>query len=351
MTTQGDDTMDDDSLPGLLPAGYLDDVGSPEQVPPGEVGPVEPIAPPSLEDGRQRAGESSGPRYVSLGRSTMTHLRLEILLTVVGLLIGLGYGVVRSPTYNAQSRLIVGKNLSLTNVAAVAGLPSAEAEFAVNYSRLISTQTVIADASKRLGHPSYLGGSLTASPVPNSAIMVVYATASDSGSAVALANAGAQALVDAVNEINQGTTSTINSLLDQYQATQVAIGADGQQKTTIQAQITALGTPTSLNAGQLSSLQNQLVQVQAKINVQQLQASALDNQYQSQYSPVQAEAGVLQTTGDATYQGSNRRSSLEIGGIGGLAAGAIVGIAGGAYLDIRRSPRSRRRNRALRSPA
>jgi len=298
---------------------------------------------PSADDPsprRRPAPDQSGqaaryPSYVSLGRSTVNHLRLVITLSLVGLLLGALFGVLRPPRYSAEARLIVGKGVNITNEAAIAGLAPAEAQFAADYSRLISTQNTMNDVAAKLGRRGSIGGSVTASPIPNSNFIRVDAKAGSQEGALAIANAGAAAIVNQVNLLDNENQSALNSLLEQYQQTQVLIGQYNQQRATLQAQIAAGGPATA-------SLENQLIQLNSQINLQTLKANALQSQYQAQYSPVLQEEQVVTLAGLALPLGSDRKTFLEIGVAAGLLGGFIVGVALAAMSDMRRPRTSRR---------
>jgi hypothetical protein len=48
---------------------------------------------------------------------------------------------------------------------------------------------------------------------------------------------------------------------------------------------------------------------------------------------------MVQPVGQATYTGSNRASYAEAAGLGGAVAGLVVGLAGAAFIDSRKSRR------------
>ena len=278
---------------------------------------------------RRRVIRARGADYVSLGRSAAAHLRLILAIAVAGFVLGLAFGVVRPPTYKAEARLIVGKSISITNVAATAGLPAAAAQFASDYARLAGTEAVSSDAATRLGHRGTLGGSLSASPIPDSPIIRVDASASSTAAATALANAGAQAIIDQVDAINQSNSANLNDLTSSYGQIEFKLFEDTQQVNTLQAEVNA-GGPRA------SSLETQLNLAKAAVATDTLESQAVQAQYDNQYSPVQEDAQVVSLASKAANQGSDRKSYLEIGVVGGALGGLIVGIAVAALIDLRR---------------
>lgn len=265
--------------------------------------------------------EPEAPRYISVGTSALTHLRLVVRVAGAGLVLGLLFAIVRPPVYSAEAPLIVGQGANLTNLAAAAGLEPAEESLAADYSRLVT-------APGFSGHVGKVDGSLTASPIPNSTIIQVDATASSKNGALALATHGADALVKVVDTINGGNKAALNSLLSQYQATQVAIAQYDQARSILQGEIAA-GGPNVLSENV------QLSQLEAQIDAAELEANAEQAQYQATYSPVQAEEATVQTAGPTVYKGTDRLTYLEIGIMAGLLGGLLIGIALAVLADMR----------------
>lgn len=274
-------------------------------------------------------GES---QYVSLGHSTARHLRLILVVALVGLVIGVAYARLRAPSYHAEARIVVGTNASLANVEASAGLPAAEDEFASEYARLISSSTVKADVAKRL-HERNVSGALTASPIPDSPIIRVDASSASAAESLRLAQVGAQALIATVDEFNRANASTVASLLSLYVRTEKDLDAAQASEAALRARINT--TPTDDTATR-QSLNAQLATVEAEVASDQLQATALDNQYEAEYSPSQQEEDTVKLSGVAVSTGDNRKAFLEIGVLAGLMGGAVIGLAAAVAVDMRR---------------
>ncbi len=278
------------------------------------------------------------------GRSALLHWPLVAVLAILGLVVGAAAGYVRPPTFQASASLYVGKTLALNNTAAIPGLADAATQIAGDYARLINTSTVVQNTEQLLGRGD-LGGTLTASQIPNSPQIVVHATASSSDTAVKLASAGSRALVNAVNQLNQSSTAQLNDLLTQYQKLESQISQLQQEQQSLQGQIasaTGAGTP-------VTSLQTRLATVQTQLSTAQLQAGAVQNQYQTQYTPLQQEEQVIAPVGAASSQGSDRKRAIELGAIIGLVAGLVIGVAGASLIDLR-ADRRRVPDRTFRAP-
>jgi hypothetical protein len=279
------------------------------------------------------AGRPGSERvYVSLGQTSLVHWKLIAVVAAFGLLLGVAFGVKRPPKFSAEARLIVGKNLTITNIAAAAGLPAAEETFAAEYARLVSTESVTTQVAKLLKVPSYTG-TMSATPIANSNIVRLDTTAATEAAALAQANAGSAALLDVVNQINQASQQTTSQLLDQYNTLQEDIQTQENNVANVQAQLN-ITTSNAGNQSTIAALRAKEVPLNAKISTDELQASAVEAQYQAQYSPVASAAEVIGSAGPALSAGSDKKKFLEIGAVGGIVAGAVIGLAMAATIDL-----------------
>jgi capsular polysaccharide biosynthesis protein len=272
--------------------------------------------------------------YFSLGRSAVRHWPVLAVVILLGLLFGIGAGGVISPTYTARAEVIIGKSLNLTNTAAISGFPSAEAQLAQNYARLAGTPAYESALQAKLGRP--LQGWTNATGVAQSPIIDVYGYSRSQADAVALANAASAALIDTINSVNQQTSTANQSLLSQYQTQSVVLEQDQQKVTELQAKIAATGGPTR------SPLQAELVQASAAVDTDRFKLNTLGNQYAAEFNPNQAIQEAVYPLGGAAAQGGNRTTHIEIGGIAGLVAGVLVGLAIAAFMDVAADRRFRR---------
>lgn len=271
--------------------------------------------------------------YVSLGRSAVRHWILVVAAVVIGLLFGVGGGGVIKPTYTARAELIVGKSLNLTNTAAIAGFPSAEAQLAQDYARLANTPTYETALRAALGAP--VQGTTSASQVALSPVIDVYGYSHRQSDAIALANAASAALTSAINTVNQQTASSNQDLLNQYEALSVVLEQDQQRVSALQAD---LSNPSIPRAG----LDQQIARASAKVDTDKFTLSALGNQYQAEFNPNMAIEETVTSLGGAISQGGNRTSHIEIAGIGGLIGGLLFGLAIAATMDVVADRRARR---------
>ena len=92
--------------------------------------------------------------YESPGRSARNHWQLITVFCLLGVLLGAAFAFVRPPTYTAEPRLVVGKTAQLSNLASVPGLDAAGESLASSYSRLVSTDEVLAARPSSSAVPS-----------------------------------------------------------------------------------------------------------------------------------------------------------------------------------------------------
>jgi len=161
------------------------------------------------------------PLRVGVFASALRHPLLVILPILV---LGAAAAVLASQlstTYTAASRLQVGR-LQVSAPGAVGGFASASQALAAGYSRAITADGVVDPVARRLDRPAAdVRNRLFASPIPDSPLFRVEATGQSSRDAVALANAGASALVDYIAKVNRSNPDA-RRLYGQYQASSVA---------------------------------------------------------------------------------------------------------------------------------
>jgi hypothetical protein len=282
-------------------------------------------------------GPTFAPAYVSPGRSAVLHWRLVVVWAVIGLVAGSGYGIARHPVYGAQANLYVGKTLSLANTAAIPGLALAATQIAGDYSRFISDPATLADAAKRMDVATIPGG-LTASQIAESPEIVVYATAATQATAVKLAAAGSAALVDAVATVNATASKQLSQLKDQYTQVQQALNTATQSQDQQNAELSALqSSPSATSAAvqaQIATIRGKLATLATQISTDQLTSTALNNQYQNNYSPLQSDEQTIQSLGSAGATGSDRHKRLELAALVGTVAGFLFGVTLASSLDL-----------------
>jgi capsular polysaccharide biosynthesis protein len=140
---------------------------------------------------------------------------LICLTALIGAGLGVAYGLVqRDPVYTAETELSVGRVDVATQ--AIPGFVAASRTLADTYSRAISASEVVDRISRKTGlSKAEVIDRVTATPVPNTATMSVFAEAGSSARAVAIADVASRTLVDYVQETNRFNPQT-RSLLNRY---------------------------------------------------------------------------------------------------------------------------------------
>lgn len=287
--------------------------------------------------------EAYGSGYDSIGRSALNHPVLVAFLAILGLVVGVGIGYEHPPSYSAQVQLMVGRTSTLA-ADQIPGLAAGVQSLASDYARLATTSTVVKDTEKALGVKK-IPGSLSASPVPQSFIINVSASAANKTEAMAIANAGASSLVKYITASTNDTVAQLDPLLNNYNR------AEGQylqltaEANLVQHQLDVLyaqmgnHSPSAAQAAKEVALNNRIVSLQSQASAAQLQANAYNNQYNSALPPLTTQQEMVQATGPAQFTGSDRKSWIEAAGLLGLVGGLIIGLAGASLVDSRRARR------------
>ncbi|MBS1882602.1 MAG: hypothetical protein JSS97_06555 [Actinobacteria bacterium] len=164
---------------------------------------------------------TSAPPSRSEGTGTWETVRSEPLLlilpVVILVVVAVVVGLLRPANYTAEARLAVGR-IDVATTAAP-GVVSASQSLASAYSRAISADKVSKTLKAELGD-GY--GSVTASPIPESPVILIESEAESEAGAVALANAGGRALIKYINELNDNRDET-EALLREYEQVQTEI--------------------------------------------------------------------------------------------------------------------------------
>lgn len=272
--------------------------------------------------------------YVAPGRSALAHWKVVSVLTIIGLLVGGLIGYERHPIYTATSTLYVGKTLSLSNTASINGLALAATSIAEDYARLMPTATVVRGAERVL-HESSLGATLSATVVPQTPEISVYAKGPSPATVVRVANAGAQALVNVVAALNASSAASLSNLRNEYASIEVQINSASSVEGSLKYDL-------AHGIGNAAIAKSRIASLESTISKETLQAQTIEAQYQNQDAPYGSESRVLQVESAAANATSDRKTATEIGGVGGLVGGFLVGVLVASAIDVRHGRRRRR---------
>ncbi len=236
---------------------------------------------------------------------------LTVAIPVV-LLVGLAVavGLLRKPHYTAQTTLTV--NQASAGAGGLVGFADASGALAAGYSRAITATDVIRPVAQKAGvAASTVASDVTASPVPQSPVIQVHATADSGRMAIRLANLAGKSLVAYVARLSRAAGASPD-LLKQY--------AKASSRT------------TNLN-NRLSALRSEgadsatIRKARKQRDAARLEQQALGVTYQ-QAKQGETIAKPLQVLSPTNTANSDRISKLEllvlVGLVGGLAAGGAL---------------------------
>jgi capsular polysaccharide biosynthesis protein len=143
--------------------------------------------------------------------------KIVIAPVVLLCLLALVAGFLRPANYTAAARLSVGR-IDVATTAAP-GVVSASQSLASAYSRAISADQVAKTIEAKIGTGF---GTITASPIPESPVILVEGESTSEAKAVLLANTASRALIKYIDELNNSSSET-ESLLRRYEEVQAEI--------------------------------------------------------------------------------------------------------------------------------
>ena len=126
-------------------------------------------------------------------------IRVHVVAMILGTGVGIVIAALLGPTYVAQSRVIAGQVSA--QAAAVPSYATAAQYLAETYSRVIESDRAKQQMVRELGKADSRRTVITASPIPESAIVVVESKSRSEEIAITGANVGAKALTDEVNRL------------------------------------------------------------------------------------------------------------------------------------------------------
>jgi capsular polysaccharide biosynthesis protein len=256
-----------------------------------------------------------------------------VVLVPILLLVGtaVGLGLTRPPKYTATATLQVG-HVYVSNPAGVSTVIEATQTLAGVYSRTIHATRVQQDVAQRLKQAGLpVSGGVSATPLPASPLIKVTADATSATGATALANAGADALVDYVNHEVRATDVTA-SLRKRYLQAALAYRQKKDTSDRLDRRYQLHRTARNKRARDAAG---------AAADGAQLTLQTLQTSYQQIVQGGVASAAV-ESFSRAGAAASDRGRTMQIL----VFVGLLGGIAGGVALALLRANRGLRSNRA-----
>jgi hypothetical protein len=267
----------------------------------------------------QHVASSNGHRGPPPGpvESVLAHPFLTLLPVVLLVGAAVALGTMREPVYSAESRLGVGS----LSPAAAAQTPSTDAneQLAATYARGISNGTVVRQVSRRTGlSVAEVRSRLDASPVPESPVFWIKASAPNERDAVTLAREATRAMERWVSSISGDASSQV--LLDKYESAQLEV-ADAERRLE-RAEITGGAAEREATAA---------------VEAAELRANAVREAYLEQTGREGREP--VRTVNAADHAVSDGTKSLRLYVVAGGLAGLALGVALATAVAARRRRR------------
>lgn len=244
---------------------------------------------------------------VSPSSAAIARPMLALLPVVTFLLPAIFVSFARTPTYTAEARMLVG-GFDVESQA-VPGFVEAARTLAETYSRLVETELIVEPVAEALGlDPSEVAGHISATSVPESSIIRVEGSASNSEAAIAFAQAAAIALEDYTGGRGAGTD---DAALDEYEQAVLELRSAEAEEQRLSAATGAGAADVQAQAAAASE--------RARLRVDSLRA-----QYAGTGS---GRSSQVQLIGQATDTGSDRQSTLMLAVGASVILGLIAGMA------------------------
>ena len=143
------------------------------------------------------------PPAVSVVRAMMWNWQVVAVSMVVFIAAAVGAALLRTPEYTATSRLEVGR-IDITSPGALSGFALATQALATAYSRTATALAVAKPVSAKTGiSVKDVQGHVNATPIPESPVFRIEASAPNAAQAIALANISGHFLIRYSAKLNQ----------------------------------------------------------------------------------------------------------------------------------------------------
>jgi capsular polysaccharide biosynthesis protein len=241
---------------------------------------------------------------------------LIVLTTLIGAGAGVAYGLARDPVYTAEAQLSVGRIDVHTQT--IPGFAYAARSLAQTYARAVEARKVVAPVSKSTHVPvGDVLDHLSATPIPESAVIRVLGEDDNEASAMRFANSGGRALIAYVHHLNKHNPQS-RELLERYRkATEAFIAAKSE-------------APAN---GPIPA------DVRADIAAARVKLRSAEALYGSSQAG-QAAPNTLQLLTPATATTDDRNSFTQRAGFAGAVGGLLIGLALAMLIQARRPKRA-----------
>ncbi|HYH53967.1 MAG TPA: Wzz/FepE/Etk N-terminal domain-containing protein [Solirubrobacterales bacterium] len=264
-----------------------------------------PLRPPEAEAASLKEDGDSRLTVSSAVRNNWVVFLLPIVILVSAAVVA---GLLRSPTYTAETRLAVG-GLDASSPASNSDFAAAATSLAQTYGRSIQGDAVVnAVARETESTPEAVRAQISAFTVPSTPLFSVTAVASSPGTAIALANLASRALGEAANS---ATEDVAQPLLERYRRAEIA-------RQRVEREVRYL---------EATGQDGDLVSARAKLAIAQTRAASAREAFVAGEQRQQTLAVPVEIIERANSASNDRYSTLQLWIFTALVLGLIVGTA------------------------
>jgi hypothetical protein len=252
--------------------------------------------------------------------------RIVALLTLLGVVAGVGLGVARHTTYTAAATLQVGQ--VNPNSPGFYSYVSSAAALATAFSHSIDAEPVLDSITKQTGLAAgQAAARLTAEPLPLSPAFRVFATGPSAQSAIKLANVTATAVSGYEGQANSSNPEA-HVLLGEYRAASLQLHRSAANLTGLEQQ--------SRHGGSHAPSPDAVASAKAERDTAAARVGAIDDAYTAAVTSQAPRSGLVTLLAGASTASGNRRAKIELPGIVGLLGGILLGCVAAVLLAYRR---------------
>jgi len=280
----------------------------------------------------------------------LTALRRHVLLAIVIILLctsaAVAYAASRPRTYTAEARLAVaGTGLNGDNIGS---FPLASQEIAADYARYVNNAEEQSQLEEQLGVDEGSISEVKASPIPESNVVRIEASALSRGAAVKAARQIGDTLIAQVNDTTVRDTkvaealAAFTALSQQTAAAQTAADAAKLALDNANGRVNS-GFPRA--GDDLAALQANAAATSSALAILLVQRDAAGQKYEDLVTDTGMTA-TLKVVREAAVTGDDRMAGLQRFGLVGIAAGGLLALGLATLLERRRA-----RRRVAKTPA
>jgi len=281
-----------------------------------------PAQEPARDENLLVEGIFEPPRNFAVA-AIMRHKALIAVVSLLVALLGLAFGLLRSPTYEASATLQVGQ--VNPNSPGFYSYVQSSSSLATAFSRSIYAAPVLGTVERKLGIPvERAAPRLTSEPIALSPAFRVIAEGGSEKEAMALANTAANAVIAYEAKANSADPQSAG-LLGEYRDATKELRQAGER----------------VASRKLGDSEQELLTAEAQRSAAKVRQKAIANAYIAAVGSAAPRDGLVSLLAGATTAKSDRNSKAQLFAFIGLLLGIVLGCAAAVLLERRRLKRRR----------